>query len=251
MRIIYIYLTKAILFSVLSISGLGLGLVACGDGSESSAITPTDMPAATGKLVDTGQTAEQCYTALGRDDIGPCKTADEALGVQDGHIVVPFDYTKISNRGARLSASAALGSGASDWACTLDNITGLLWEVKTEGPGLRSKENRYSNLGNDKADKDAAKFVVAVNAEGLCGYKDWRLPTVNELQSIVDYGRMTPAIDPVYFVNTIAQPTWTSMARADNPDKEAWYVKFNDGGVDRGPRSNDKYAVRLVRASRP
>ena len=43
-----------------------------------------------------------------------------------------FDYTKISNSGLPLGAGAALGSGAGDWGCTRDNVTGLIWEVKRE-----------------------------------------------------------------------------------------------------------------------
>ena len=42
-----------------------------------------------------------------------------------------FDYTKVANDGTDVSAGTALGSGPTDWACTRDNITGLLWEVMT------------------------------------------------------------------------------------------------------------------------
>ena len=46
-----------------------------------------------------------------------------------------FDFTKISNGtanvpGVVLPATAALGTAASDWGCTYDNTTGLMWEVK-------------------------------------------------------------------------------------------------------------------------
>jgi hypothetical protein len=33
----------------------------------------------------------------------------------------------------------------------------------------------------------------------LAGYDDWRLPNINELQSIVDYSRASPALDIAYF----------------------------------------------------
>lgn len=33
---------------------------------------------------------------------------------------------------------------------------------------------------------------------GLAGYTDWRLPNVNELESIVDYERFVPAIAPAF-----------------------------------------------------
>ena len=42
-----------------------------------------------------------------------------------------FDYTKIAMNGQLLPASAVLGTSPTDWACTRDNNTGLLWEVKS------------------------------------------------------------------------------------------------------------------------
>ena len=56
------------------------------------------------------------------------------------------------------------------------------------------------------------------NAERFLGHDDWRLPSVKELQSIVDYARSpdtshSPAIDPVFHCTTI-----TNEARqADYP----------------------------------
>jgi hypothetical protein len=51
-----------------------------------------------------------------------------------------FDFTKIANDGFELPSNATLGSGPKDWACTRDNVTGLLWEVKTADGGLRDQD---------------------------------------------------------------------------------------------------------------
>ena len=53
-------------------------------------------------------------------------------------------YSKIANDGSLLADAAVLGTGAKDWACTRDNATGLVWEVKTDDGGLRDKDNTYS-----------------------------------------------------------------------------------------------------------
>ena len=37
-----------------------------------------------------------------------------------------FDFTKIANNGDELLPNAALGKGLKDWACTRDNVTGLI-----------------------------------------------------------------------------------------------------------------------------
>jgi hypothetical protein len=89
-------------------------------------------------------------------------------------------------------------------------------------------------------------FVQAVNAQGLCGASDWRMPTRSELMSIVDNGRSNPAIDSEYFPNTPSWWYWSSSPYA-NGSSAAWNVGFYNGRVNwHGEGSS--YHVRLVRA---
>ncbi|CAK0760484.1 hypothetical protein CCP3SC5AM1_2860002 [Gammaproteobacteria bacterium] len=106
------------------------------------------------------------------------------------------------------TASAALGTGPKDWACTRDNVTGFLWEVKTND-GLHDQ-------GNYTWDEAMGSFVTAVNAVGLCGFNDWRLPTIKELTGIVHYSSpgSDPTIDLTYFPNTPASGIWSASAYA-------------------------------------
>lgn len=156
-----------------------------------------------------------------------------------------FDYTKISNAGNPLSASATLGSGANDWACTRDNVTGLTWEVKTAS-GFRSMNHTYSWYDSASPDGNAGtasggtcsqlgrcdteKFVQDVNANGLCDHHDWRMPSRRELLSIVDYGRTRPAIDPGYFPNTPSLNFWSGSPYAQYSNY-AWFVYFFNGNA--------------------
>ena len=174
-----------------------------------------------------------------------------------------FDFSKIANDGAALPDSAALGSGASDWACTRDNVTGLMWEVKATA-GLRSQSHSYTWYDSNSASNggsagtssggscatsgrcDTEKFVADVNAAGLCGHSDWRLPRYPELLSIVDYGRVNPAIDPTWFPNTPASDFWSASAYAGN-SYYAWYVHFSLGFAGSYVKY-DGFQVRLVRA---
>ena len=171
-----------------------------------------------------------------------------------------FDFTKISNSGAELPASAALGSGANDWACTQDNVTGLVWEVKTTS-GLRSQNHTYTwfntlspdgNKGTESGGTcatagrcDTEKYVVDVNAAGLCGASDWRMPTVKELENIADLGRSGPAIDPTYFPNTPSSYVWSGSPNGEDSYR-AWSVSFSDGGIGSVHRGY-VFHVRLVR----
>jgi hypothetical protein len=77
---------------------------------------------------------------------------------------------------------------------------------------------------------NALLAVTALNSAAYGGYSDWRLPNVKELQSIVDYGRVSPAIDTTYFPNAQSNGYWSSTTYADSTDF-AWFVNFNYGDV--------------------
>ena len=148
--------------------------------------------------------------------------------------------------------------------CVKDNSTGLIWEGKTAS-GFRAGTSTYTNYDNTtsaqkwngsdhvnptQAEIDASTNSIgykdAVNTSALCGYTDWRLPTVTELQGILASSG-SPRIDTAWFPNTQAWHYWSS-----SPDVGysyfAWYVYFDYGLVYNGSR-NGSYAVRLVRAS--
>ena len=140
-------------------------------------------------------------------------------------------------------------------------MTGLTWEVKTVDHGLRDKDNTYSWYQPDNSNNggsagtqnggsctgsacDTYHYVQAVNAQGLCGTQDWRMPDVNELLSIVDNSLSYPSIDTAYFPNTNTSFVWSSSPNANNSGS-AWNVDFYNGDVY-GNKTN-YYHVRLVR----
>ena len=190
-----------------------------------------------------------------------------------------FDYTKVCNSGelagqGTCPSDPILGNGTNDWACTRDNVTGLIWEVKTTS-GLRDADylytwfNPHSPDGDPGAENssiddchtavrcDTTKFVEEVNAAGLCGARDWRLPTVQELGGLVDMGQPAgePAIDPVYFPHTPLMPFWSSTPFANaalgGGVPSAWFVDFDHDSACGGDCFADRVlpmSVRLVRS---
>ena len=190
-----------------------------------------------------------------------------------------FDYTKVCNSGelagqGTCPSDPILGNQAHEWACTRDNVTGLIWEVKTTS-GLRDADylytwfNPHSPDGASGAENpdddcetagrcDTAKFVEDVNAASLCGARDWRLPTVQELGGLVDMGQpaAVPAIDPVYFPdNTSSMLFWSSTPFANaalvGGVASAWFVDFDHDSACGGDCFTDRVLpmhVRLVRS---
>jgi hypothetical protein len=82
-------------------------------------------------------------------------------------------------------------------------------------------------------------------ALSLGGYTDWRLPNLNELKSIVDRTKSTPAIVSG-FTNTSSSSYWSSTTGVGYSN-DAWGVYFNDGDVGSNAKFNSDY-VRCVRA---
>ena len=241
------------------------------DGWNVAVEVPVDPPAATGRLPDTGITASQCYAA-GSDALVSCTSAAAiALNSQQdgmrGRDVASndntdgkagFSYTKIGANGETLPASATV------WSCVKDNITGLMWEVKTADRGLRDMSKSYTNYDSTtslqiggttaptQAQIDAATnsvgFRNAVNTAGLCGATDWRLPTADDLQGIVDYGVAYPGstIDATWFPNTHNLAFWSSSPFVGV--EVAWGVSFSHGDVSFYFVRGSPLYVRLVRA---
>lgn len=183
-----------------------------------------------------------------------------------------FDFTQIANDGSPLPYGANPGTGAGDWGCNVDNATGLMWEVKVnDATHLRHIDWSYTWYnataavnGGDAGTADGGtclsagrcdteKYVADVNAAGMCGHSDWRLPTQGELHSIVDLsiGYPGPTVDPGYFPNsgqiqTGTLPFWSGAPHSGYTNI-AWVVDFGNGSVT-GSEKRMPSRVRLVRA---
>ena len=121
-----------------------------------------------------------------------------------------------------------------DWTVT-DTSTGLIWEVKTDDGSIRDKDNRFT----------WQEVLAYCEALDLGGHTDWRLPTIKELRSLVDYTQYSPAINRDFFPNTVSSDYWSSTTDASYTGY-AWSVGFHGGG-DGSSGKGHGYYVRAVR----
>lgn len=132
-----------------------------------------------------------------------------------------------------------------------DNKTGLMWQKCTNGQtGLNCDETGTTpNFGATGIVFDDGNGVSpAINyceSLSLATHTDWHLPTVNELQTLADYGKVNPAIDTTYFPNTQSDSYWSSTAYEDEANF-VWIVYFVVGIVSNDSMDNT-YFVRCVR----
>ena len=179
-----------------------------------------------------------------------------------------FIYRKISPTGAKLP------DHAEQWHCVLDEVSGLMWEVKqndTTPDSPHSAGDRFTwynsdpdinggNIGdwnrhgahcsgydknNPRSYCHVEQFVSRVNKRGLCGFYDWRLPTRDELTSLIHFGEFQPAIERDYFPNATNNFYWTLNPIAGRPI-EAWTINFEFGYAS-PLRKTDPRPARLVR----
>ena len=110
--------------------------------------------------------------------------------------------------------------------CKIDIQTGLMW------PSYSSPV--YSALTTTMTWQDAFTSVDSVNLSGLCGFNDWRLPNINELESLAVLDMPPNAYDLMGYLGEGAylnvQPSdyWTSSSFVADP-AQAWAVHFGIG----------------------
>jgi hypothetical protein len=114
----------------------------------------------------------------------------------------------------------------------LDKVTGLMWQGTTITTGMYWPAARAycSNLSRS-------------------GHDDWRLPSLVELVSIVDFSRTNPAVDSTAFSSAVGGTVWTSTPIVGSPG-EAWYVSFNTGFTYHGHQDLLPIGVRCVRSGK-
>ncbi|HCL56640.1 MAG TPA: hypothetical protein DHW82_06485 [Spirochaetia bacterium] len=145
-------------------------------------------------VTETG--VSKCYNA---DSEISCPATGEAFYGQDGNYSNTPKAKNFSDNG--------------DGTVT-DNVTRLVWKKNTE-TGI------YTN---------AAAVTVCDNLD-FAGRTGWRLPSVNELTTIVSFEKYNPSIDTAYFLDTqTGAPYWTSNIYQADVSK-AYYVLFQKGEI--------------------
>jgi hypothetical protein len=166
-------------------------------------------------LPQTGQT--KCYNESGTE-IGCIGTG------QDGEIQAGVEWPD-----PRFEVSGD---------CVTDILTGLMW-------------SKNGNLaGGTSVWQESLDFVAAVNAGGgLCGYHDWRLPNVNELESLINAGEANSAtwLNSWGFNDVQGAYYWSSTTSSYDAGV-AWIVHMWDGYVITSSKYNDGHFLLPVRS---
>lgn len=142
-----------------------------------------------------------------------------------------------------------------------DSKSGLMWEKKSDDGDIHDKDNAYT------WESATAVFVAGLNSAKFAGYGDWRLASVQELVTILNYAETDyPAVPPIFKTNcgehsgghsgctvttcscTASGYYWSSDPSLIRPtETEAWFVNLGNGSIDVFDQTGLNY-VRAVRA---
>ncbi len=90
------------------------------------------------------------------------------------------------------NCSNIMGPNTNCHPYSIDSVTTLVWKTCSEGQFYYTASDKCMNSGSDFSWGDAVNACSSLNSmnngQGYGGRRDWRLPTVYELETLVDYG---------------------------------------------------------------
>ncbi|KJU83647.1 secreted protein containing DUF1566, partial [Candidatus Magnetobacterium bavaricum] len=121
-----------------------------------------------------------------------------------------------------------------------DNLTGLMWTKNANLPG------------GTKTWQQALDYVASMNSgAGTYGYTDWRLPNINELESLVNAGQTNHAtwLNEQGFINVQSYSYWTSTFNANYASFpfSGWAVEIHTCKIGSAGKSDPNLYVWPVR----
>jgi hypothetical protein len=151
-------------------------------------------------------------------------------GAEDGFYVIPS--MKVVPKTGQTTSYGARDDGALKKGVTCatprftdngngtvtDNLTRLIWMKNANAFGTKNWANALTT----------ANTLASGSADLMDGSQagDWRLPNVRELQSLVDYRRVNPALPADHpFTNVQSSNYWSSATSASRTTS-AWLVEF-------------------------
>ncbi|HEX7406970.1 MAG TPA: DUF1566 domain-containing protein [Candidatus Binatia bacterium] len=152
-----------------------------------------------------------------------------------------------------------------------DTKTGLVWEKKSNDGSIHDKDNRYTWSQQDSEQWGYwdgtvfTEFLATLNREAFAGHSDWDLPSLEQLQTLLDRDSAFPAMDQHAFnpstctegcnvtscsctAESLAPPDsfYWSLSGLTTDMWDAWVVDFTEGTVRYEYKASGGYA-RAVR----
>ncbi|MBO4698843.1 DUF1566 domain-containing protein [bacterium] len=136
-------------------------------------------------------------------------------------------------KGEKMPLGTLTSSSVGGDSVVEDSVTGFMWQ------------------GTDPSQKTWSEALQYCENLTYAGYRDWRLPNINELASLVSYEQSNPASE---FPDMPASYFWSSTFDAYDSTNKAWGINFKNGDLTYKKKLDDwtnfdgSYLVRCVRS---
>ncbi|MCB0014131.1 MAG: DUF1566 domain-containing protein [Anaerolineales bacterium] len=227
-----------------------------------SVVEPTASQAQTDAPVTSADAGDPASLAAPLPDTGQVNCYD----LQGSAITCPAESDAYFGQDANFAGQQPAYRDNGDGTVT-DLVTGLMWQGSPERDG-----NKIINAADKLSYSEA---LAAADEATLAGYDDWRLPTITELYSLIDFSGvdvsgyngtaadgLTPFINTDYFAfgygDTNAGERLIDAQFASstlygsttmNGNQTMFGVNFADGRIKGYPIQNKTYYVLLVRGN--
>lgn len=106
-----------------------------------------------------------------------------------------------------------------------DIQTGLYWEAKS----FNQNDSRY-NQRLMTWEEFTGDYIAQLNEIKYGGFDDWRVPSKDELRSLITYRNINPAYYTKYFMTLTPDDYWCGSTYAQRPDC-GWVINLNIGAT--------------------
>jgi curved DNA-binding protein CbpA len=167
---------------------------------------------------------------------------------QEAHKRKPQSAKKTEDEGYEWQDWQKIGRYKVRDGLAVDTETGLMWLRFAVGQRWENKtiQGETKKFTWDKALLTATFFN---NTGGHSGYTDWKLPTINELQTLVNEYKNVKNGESHFINGSVFSKNATSFWSSSNSAKAnelGWAIDFNSGSSSLMNKVS-KYSVRLVR----
>jgi hypothetical protein len=151
-----------------------------------------------------------------------------------------------AGRTADFTVPTAHGTYTNDYT-TEDNATGLVWKTCSEGlsgPGCTGTVSTMDWVTATGTGSGCDALNSLNSGVGYAGRSGWRMPTVEELEILINYSASGPAAFATSFPATVANIYWSASTYVSNTTV-GWGVHFLLGGMGFYNKASNYY-VRCV-----